>query len=803
MNLRELGLNVIPCRDNSKLPAIPWKEYQNVKYTGDLATNNAVICGITSGNLIVVDLDDPTLADLVFKKFEQLKTETLIVATGKKGYHVYFRTTGVLPKTMRLSLPDGRHIDIQSQGAYVVAPDSIHPDTQRRYEVISSTTKILESSIDSLLGHLQKLGFQGINSGLPSINEIISGITEGNRNNAAFKYCAHLIGRLNLPEEMVWAEIQRWNSYLSKPLPHDEILAVFKSAKIRVQRPEESAVEYNPEKLYKLRELGAEFEGVEIDFAAMIARVGEQVTVTTSAECRCPRCQVDYPVTSDGYVNPKTPRCSRCRGKTEQIRIVDTVDMKEIYLQELQEDANHNNPIIFKARVIGKDINNIGTAQRKKFKGVYTSFNTEKKQNEVIILIKSIEDMEENIEVTLSQDKLEEIKQLLKDPANEKRLIDSFAPHIQGHSKIKETLLYAAVSGSKSTTKRTRIHIALIGNKSKGKSELAEEFSKITGGTYLVGISTTKAGLGTGMVKLPDGTSISKAGPLVIYSGKSVSLDEFDKMDGEDQKALYDCMEQGIVTSAKASLSGEERLIADTTILAAMNFKYGDWDSNLTIMENINIYPALLSRFAILWRILEYSDIEVQNIADSVLGLTADRTNPLFTQRELRLYVNSVKNLMPSISTEGKEHIKEFFMKVSKKVDKSSIPMEIRQLNDIIRLSTARAKLLLKDEADSTDVDHVIELFKDQLRSWDIDVDTTKQGTIVTDEKMGKEHLLLHLFKTVSSEGLTDEEPVVDEWMKTKYFENRRAAMNEFNRWIGSKILRNRDGRYYLTKEYL
>ena len=66
MNLRELGLNLIPCRDNSKIPAIEWKQYQTNTYNGNLSNNNAVICGITSGNLVVIDLDDPTLAEMIF-----------------------------------------------------------------------------------------------------------------------------------------------------------------------------------------------------------------------------------------------------------------------------------------------------------------------------------------------------------------------------------------------------------------------------------------------------------------------------------------------------------------------------------------------------------------------------------------------------------------------------------------------------------------------------------------------------------------------------------------------------------------
>lgn len=803
MNLRELGLNLIPCKDNSKLPSIPWKEYQTETYKGNLATNNAVVCGLTSGNLVVIDLDDPSLATLIFKDFEALKKKTLVVATGKKGHHIYIRNQGVIPKTMRLSLPDGRHVDIQSQGAYVVAPESIHPDTGRKYEIISSTTEIMESNFDGLFKQLVELGFKGATGSTPLV-DVINGVQEGNRNNSAFRYCAFLISNLNLPDDMVFAEILRWNTFLPQPLPTSEIEATYKSAIQRVQRPTNDTVEFTPEKLYKLRDLSAVFEGMDITFGAMIARIGELNTVTVEGIAKCPNCLVNSDIKGDGYMNPNIPKCSKCRVKLNLVVVKNTTDMKELYLQELQEDVNHNNPLVIKARVIGKDVNRIGTAQRKRITATFKSFKTEKNYNEVVLLVKTIDDLEESVEVTLPYDKIIEYKDKLKDPEFQKHLINSLAPHIQGHHRIKESLMYLAVSGSIGATKRTRLHIALAGNKSKGKSELLDELAKLTGGSYVVGISATKAGLGTGMIKLSDGTSISKAGPLVTNSGRSLSLDELDKMGSEDTKALYDCMEQGIVTSAKASLGGEERLIADTSICAALNFKYGDYDSDYSILENINLYPALLSRFALIFKITEYSDIETQMIASKVLGLTTNTIDAI-SARELRLFINTVKIQNPQLSTEAKQTIHDFFINTTKKVGKDKLPIEVRQLHDLVRLTTARAKLLMKEEADKDDAEHIINLFKEQLQGWGITLDGKgKQTALDENEQMGREHHLLTLFKEACIDGIATDESILKLWENTNHFSSRREAKLELEKWQRKrKVMLNKNGDYYLSKEVL
>lgn len=116
-----------------------------------------VFCGITSNNLMVLDLDDETL----FEYFKIYQDQTLIVKTGKKGFHIYFRTYEN-PKSRSLTNSQGQHIDILGQGKIAVLPPSIHPDTKRLYEIISDK-KIKQITTQEEQGLYQKLKDLGFN----------------------------------------------------------------------------------------------------------------------------------------------------------------------------------------------------------------------------------------------------------------------------------------------------------------------------------------------------------------------------------------------------------------------------------------------------------------------------------------------------------------------------------------------------------------------------------------------------------------------------------------------------------------
>jgi hypothetical protein len=218
---KNMELNIIPLLQKSKKPAIDWKKYQTEKYFDDfqLDCNLGIVCGTTSGNLVVIDLDSPELLD----EFREYLDSTIVVKTGKKGYHIYLRILGRLPNTLRLTNKKKQHIDVQSSGTYVVAAPSIHPDTGTKYEIISSTLEIQTLDFAKIIEKLEKLGFAP-DIAEKSAREIMKGqIQEGDRHNSALRYCNFLLFAKKLDSNAVQLEMKNWNSTLHPPLSEDEL----------------------------------------------------------------------------------------------------------------------------------------------------------------------------------------------------------------------------------------------------------------------------------------------------------------------------------------------------------------------------------------------------------------------------------------------------------------------------------------------------------------------------------------------------------------------------------------------------
>ena len=121
---RTRGWNVIPLQPNSKIPRLEWLDYQTKRYTGSFreTDNVAIVLGTVSNNLVVLDFD--------FLDYETIKKllphawdETMLVRT-KRGIHAYFQSVGAPPRTCKLEY-NGKHIDMKSEGGYVVAPPSV------------------------------------------------------------------------------------------------------------------------------------------------------------------------------------------------------------------------------------------------------------------------------------------------------------------------------------------------------------------------------------------------------------------------------------------------------------------------------------------------------------------------------------------------------------------------------------------------------------------------------------------------------------------------------------------------------
>ncbi len=225
----------MPLKPKSKFPYkdADWKKYQLEKYTGDFKSdeNGAVICGKTSGGLIVIDLDDKALATEIFPDFEGLKKKTIVIETGK-GYHIYIHSSdGSVPDTsIRTVNEKGQRVDIQCQGTYALIPGSVHPDTGEEYKMISDTLNIEGMSLDKFIIKLGELGFN-IEGRRKKIVDVLKGVGEGERNDSGFRLamCARHFWDLKGTELL--AILTEWNQkYVFPPMSDLEIKNIVNSA---------------------------------------------------------------------------------------------------------------------------------------------------------------------------------------------------------------------------------------------------------------------------------------------------------------------------------------------------------------------------------------------------------------------------------------------------------------------------------------------------------------------------------------------------------------------------------------------
>ncbi|RNJ74833.1 MAG: ATPase [Nitrosopumilus sp. D6] len=369
------------------------------------------------------------------------------------------------------------------------------------------------------------------------------------------------------------------------------------------------------------------------------------------------------------------------------------------------------------------------------------------------------------------------------------RLIDSFAPHIQGQSLIKEAILLLIV-GSKQkqlgdgSKIRGDINVFLVGDPGTAKSEMLKFCARIAPrGLYTSGRGSTAAGLTAAVVKDKTGIMMLEAGAVVLGDQGLVSIDEFDKMKAEDRSALHEVMEQQSASIAKGGIVAT--LNARTSILAAANPMYGKYDPFKNITENVNLPIPLLTRFDLIFVVRDIPTREKdEKIARHIISLHA----PQATDRRsvidadvLTKYLAYAKRGDPALTKEAEKKILDYYLQMRNVESEEMITVTPRQLEGIIRLSTARARLLLKNTVEEEDAERAIFLIQSMLQDAGVDVNTGKVDLGVLQGKPRSEVSKMQLFMDVLRQLETDnkspvaEKALVEELIKTEKFTEEEA----------------------------